>query len=120
MTWAVKVEETLEQFQIDNSIPYDFERFDCDADQLPDTFIVYFLVDDIGKTWADGKETSREPRIQISLFYRDKKTALTIPDKIEAAFMAANFMRVGGGRIPYQESTGHHGWRCDFRLYERR
>ena len=79
-----------------------------------------FLVDDNGKTWSDGKETSHEPRLQVSYFYRDKAKYLTIPEKIEAAFMADNFTRVGSGRIPYQDNTGHYGWRCDFRIFERR
>jgi hypothetical protein len=91
-----------------------------DAAQLPDTFIVYFLVDDPGNAWADGKETSHETRVQISLFYRDKSIFLTVPDQIEAAFMAAGFTRVGSGRIPYQTDTKHYGWRCDFCYYERR
>ena len=101
-------------------LPYDFEQMLIDAAQLPDTFIVYFLVDDTGITHAEGKETSHETRVQISLFYRNKSIFLTVPDQIEAAFMAANFMRVGSGRIPYQTDTRHYGWRCDFRYYEHR
>jgi hypothetical protein len=91
-----------------------------DAAQLPDTFIVYFLVDDTGITHAEGKETSHEARVQISLFYRDNSMFLTVPDQIETAFMAAGFTRVGSGRIPFQNDTRHHGWRCDFCYYERR
>jgi len=101
-------------------IPYDFERFDCTADQLPDVYIVYFLVDDSGLGYSDGAETSHEPRIQVSLFYRNKISFLTVPDQIEAAYKVANFLRVGSGTIPYQIDTGHYGWRCDFRFYERR
>jgi hypothetical protein len=101
-------------------LPYDFEQMLIDAAQLPDTFIVYFLVDDTGITHAEGKETSHEARVQISLFYRDNSMFLTVPDQIETAFMAAGFTRVGSGRIPFQNDTRHHGWRCDFCYYERR
>jgi len=101
-------------------LPYDFERMLIDAAQLPDTFIVYFLVTDSGVAYADDKETSHEARVQVSLFYRDKSIFLTVPNQIETAFMAAGFMRVGSGTIPYQPDTGHYGWRCDFRYFERR
>lgn len=114
--WINKSEEIITSLDL----PFKFERYQGTALQLPDTYIVYFLVDDPGKTWANGFETSHVPRIQVSLFYRDNKVALTIPDQIEAAFMAANFMRVGSGRIPFQEETKHYGWRFDFRYYEGR
>jgi hypothetical protein len=114
--WADQCEATLTAI----GLPYDFERFICDTAQLPDTFIVYSLVDDPGVTHADNKETSHEARQQVSLFYRDKSIFLTVPDQIETAFMAAGFMRVGSGTIPYQPDTGHYGWRCDFRYFERR
>ena len=102
------------------SIPAAWSGKVTDAAQLPDTFIVYSLVDDQGVTHADNKETSHETRVQVSLFYRDKSIVLTIPDQIETAFMDAGFMRVNSGTIPYQPDTGHYGWRCDFRYFERR
>lgn len=114
--WIGKCEEILTSI----GLPYNFERMDCDTSQLPDTYIVYFLVDDPGVTWSEGKETSHEARIQVSLFYRKKPVALTVPDQIETVFIAAGFTRVGPGNIPYQNDTGHYGWRCDFRFYEHR
>lgn len=114
--WATQCESILTAL----GVPYDFERFSGPTDQLPDTYIVYFLVDDPGASHADGVERSHEARIQVSLFYRNKSDFLTIPNQIEAAFMAAKFLRVGPGRIPYNEVTGHNGWRCDFRFYEKR
>lgn len=118
MNWTDKCESILTEL----GIPYDFERFKTDDDQpqLPDTYAVYFLVDDVGGAFVDGKETSHQPRVQISLFYRDKAVFLTIPDQIKTAFMGDGFTRAGEGRIPYQTDTGHYGWRCDFYHYERR
>ena len=120
--WTDECELILTALKGSTGIPYFFERYEEDEDnpQLPDTYIVYFLVDDNGKAWTDGNETAHEPRIQVSLFYRDKSMFKTIPTNIEAAFMTTNFMRVGSGRIPYQNDTGHYGWRCDFRFYEKR
>ena len=123
--WQDVAESVLTQFQKDLGIPYDFERWDTDpnlplAPQLPDRYIVYFLVDDEGKTWADGQETSHEPRVQLSYYYRNKSDALTVPDQIEQAVVAAGFTRGPMGHISYQPDTGHYGWRRDFYFYERR
>lgn len=120
MSWIDKVEEVMQGLSAQLGIPYDFERFSGNEDQLPDAYMVYFLVDDPGVGWADGRETSHEARVQVSLFYHDKRVMLTAPDAIEKAFIDAGLSRVESGRIPYQEATGHYGWRCDFRSYERR
>ena len=116
--WVDKTESILTAL----SIPYDFERFSTDPDnpQLPDTYIVYFLVDDVGSAYSDGKETAHQPRVQVSLYFRDKTEFLTIPDQIKAAFMSSGFTRGSEGTIPFQPDTGHYGWRQDFYSYERR
>ncbi len=114
--WVTKCEDALKTL----GFPYDFERFTADTDCLPDTFLVYFLVDNPGRAWGDGLERAREPRVQVSLFYREPSTALTVPERVENAMASVGFLRVGAGRIPYQTDTGHYGWRCDFRFYERR
>lgn len=101
-------------------IPYDFERFDCDTKQLPDTYAVYFLVSDPPGLSADNKELSSLPRIQVSLYYRDKSVVRTVPDEIIREFTSKGFCRASTGRIPYQQNTGHHGWRSDFIFYETR
>lgn len=123
--WIDVAESILSTYQESSGIPYDFERFECDpsqdiASQLPDRFIIYFPVDDEGKTYADGTETSHEVRIQVSFYTRNKPDMLTIPDEIEREFVAAGFTRGPTGHIPYQPETGHYGWRLDFYFYERR
>lgn len=124
--WIDTAESVLTQFQTDTGIPYAFERWTVDenqplAEQLPDKYLVYFLVDDVGETYTDGKETSHQPRIQVSFFYHSKEDFLTVPDEIVSAFTAAGFTRSNNcGRIPYQSDTGHYGWHQDFYYYERR
>lgn len=125
MKWMDTAESVLTAYQESSNIPYDFERWECDpnqpaAPQLPDRYIVYFLVDDEGKTYADGEETSHEPRVQLSFYTRNKSDMLTVPNEIEQAFTAAGFTRGPVGHIPYQPDTGHYGWRRDFYFYERR
>jgi hypothetical protein len=101
-------------------LPFDFKRNESPTAQLPDTYIVYFLVDDVGATWADGKETSHIPRIQVNLFYRDKSVFLTVPDQIDSAFTDSGFTLGSVGDVPFQPDTSHYGWRRDFYYYERR
>ena len=120
MSWIESAENVFIDFENENNIPFRFERFDCDLSQLPDTFLVYFLVSDQPTAHYDGKEASHEVRMQVSLFYRDISVINTLPDKIIKAFTATGFKRAGCGRIPYQQNTGHYGWRCDFNFYERR
>ena len=119
-SWIDAVEAVFAQLQSSTGIPWKKDRYvppSGDVRQLPDTYMVYFLVDGPGVSWADGKETAKQPRIQISLFYRDKPVALTVPDLIEQAFLDAGFTRVDEGVIPYQDESQHYGWRCDFCLY---
>ncbi len=119
------IESVLTAYQAASGIPYGFERWQTNPDQpvspqLPDCYIVYFLVDDEGKTYADGTETSHEPRVQVSFYTRKKSDMLTVPDEIEQAFVTVGFTRGPVGHIPYQPDTGHYGWRRDFYFYERR
>lgn len=120
MKWLESTRAILAAFKTSTGIPYFWRRCEAKTAQLPDTYIVYFMVDDPGETWGDGKETSHQPRVQISLYFRDKAKYLTIPDQIKAAFMAANFMRQTESELPYQTDTEHYGWYCDFNYYERR
>jgi len=120
MTWLEATRAVLTAYKVTSGIPYYWKRCEAAADQLPDIYIVYFMVDDPGETWADGQETSHQPRVQVSLYFRDKPKYLTIPDQIKAAFMTANFMRQSEGELPYQADTSLYGWYCDFNYYERR
>jgi len=119
LSWIDKAENAMQNLSHTLSVPYDYERNESPEDQLPDTYMVYFLVDDPPKTHYDGKETSRTVRVQVGLFFRDKRMMITAPPEIEKAFKAEGFMRIGSGIIPYQKDTRHYGWRCDFRYYER-
>ena len=119
--WIETVERALDEIASEDNIPFDFERWEeSKRGDLPDTYIVYYLVADPAASSADGKERIHLPRIQISLFYRNKETILTVPDKIFSKFTQRGFRRSNTGRIPYQQNTGHYGWRSDFYYLERR
>lgn len=116
MNWPEKCEEVLATI----GLPYYFQHAACDAAQLPDSYIVYYLMHDSGSAWENGKETSHEARIRICLYFRDKSVFVEIPEKIEKSLMEAGFGRRCSRSIRYQIDTAHYGWRCDFNYYERR
>lgn len=118
--WVEAAEKALAIIEKETQIPYDYDRYRDEKQQLPNEYIVYFLVSAPPGLTADNKEHSYIPRIQVSFFFRNKRSFLTIPDKIVKAFTDAGFCRAGEGRIPYQTNTGHYGWRCDFNFYEKR
>jgi len=119
--WITSAESALKSLKKDLSIPYEFENWNEDErGKMPDTFITYFLVSDSSAASADNKERASITKIQVSMFYRDINVMRDTPKKIVSAFTSNGFLRVNEGRIPFQKSTGHYGWRCDFNFYERR
>ena len=117
--WITAAENALEGFGAETGVPYEFERFECEEAQLPESYVVYFLVTNPPSAWYDGAESSSQARLQVSFYYRRKSEILTVPEKLISYFKAEGFMRSGEGRIPYQKDTGHYGWRCEFTYYER-
>ena len=118
--WIQAAESALASVKAQTGVPYDFERFEGEPSQLPDSFMVYFLVSNPAKAWYDGAEGYAEARVQVSFYYRQKADVLKMPEIIIAAFKEAGFTRAGEGRVPYQKDTGHYGWRCDCNYYEKR
>lgn len=118
--WITAAENALSAFEKKTGVPYEFERFECGPTQLPDGYVVYFLISNPPSAWYDGTEISSNAKIQVSFFYRRKSDILTVPEKIKSAFKSAGFMRSTEGRIPYQKDTGHYGWKCEFNYYEKR
>lgn len=120
MTWMEATEAVLSALSEGIGVPYCFERYvpPKGETQLPDTFMAYFLVDDLTETAADNRARTHQPRVQVSLFYRDTRQATVLPGEITKAFLQAGFGVGNAGPIPYQTDTGHYGWRRDFYYYE--
>ena len=118
MTWIDAAEEAMQKLSADLGIPYDYRRNRSPTDQLPDSYLVYFLVDDPVDSVFDGMARTHQPRVQVGFFFRDTRQELAVPDKIVKAFQNAGFGVGGAGQIPYQPDTGHYGWRRDFYYYE--
>ena len=119
--WIDAAETALTAVFEETKIPYEFEFWDVKKrGELPDTYIVYFLVSEPSASSADNKERSSIPKVQFSLFYRDISVMQSIPKQIIKAALTAGFTRVNSGRIPRKNDSGHFGWRSDFILYESR
>ncbi len=121
LTWEEAAEAALLALQSVQNIPYDFERFEnFEETQLPNMYIVYFLVSKPSAASADNRERSANCRIQVSIFYKDKSVILSTVKKVVNAFEGAGFQRIGEGGIPVDPVTGHRGWRIDFNFFEKR
>ncbi|CAB1243753.1 conserved protein of unknown function [Ruminococcaceae bacterium BL-6] len=118
MTWIDAAEEAMQELSTDLGIPYDYQRNRSPVDQLPDSYMVYFLVDDPVESVFDGRAQTHQPRVQASFFFRDPRKMLTVPDQITEEFQKVGFGVGDAGPIPYQPDTGHYGWRRDFYCYE--
>jgi hypothetical protein len=83
--------------------------------QLPDQFIVYFLVSSPAEQHADDAETLRSYRVQVSIFSRSGLAGL--PD-VSAAMVTAGFTRGVQRELPYNQVTAHYGLALEFNYLE--
>ena len=79
--------------------------------ELPDLYLVYFLVSSTPEQHADNVEKIRGNRVQVSAFTRT--TLATLPD-VSAAMVAAGFARGPTRELPYSQQTRHFGLAMDF------
>lgn len=82
---------------------------------LPDEYLVYFLISDPPELHADNVEKSKSYHVQISYFNRSGLAGM--PD-INAAMVSAGFTRDAGRELPYNELTRHYGLVLEFWYYE--
>lgn len=83
---------------------------------FPDSFLVYTLVSAPAAQHADGAETLRQYRVQVSIYSRSGLGALT--EQVISAMVAAGFMRLGMIALGYDTDTRHFGAACDFGYLE--
>lgn len=81
--------------------------------ELPDTYLVYSLVDDVASQHADNEETERFYRIQVSQYSRNGLVSL--PD-VDGAMKAAGFKKSNRVKLPYDPDTGHFGLATDYTI----
>ena len=101
-------------------IPCDFERNTSPAAQLPDTFVVWLDISDEPESWGDGGERYFNAEIQVSIFFRNKETYLTLPKEVDDLMAKQGFRRISAYRAPQQTDTGHYARYNRYNFFERR
>ena len=74
--------------------------------QLPDQFMVYFLVSSPPELHADDYEELRSYRMQVSIY--DRAGLINLPD-VDSAMVTAGFTRGPKRELPYNPDTKHFG-----------
>lgn len=78
---------------------------------LPDSYVLYQIVDGVGAQYADDAETQRTYRVQINMFCRTG--VLNMPD-VTTPMKAAGFTPGPERELAYNEKTSHAGYSKDF------
>jgi hypothetical protein len=79
--------------------------------ELPDQYLVYSLVTSPPEQHANNAETERSYRIQVSIYSR---TGLVTIPNVDAAMVAAGFIKGPWRNLPYDPDTGHFGLAKDY------
>lgn len=83
--------------------------------ELPDEFLVFFLIAAVGQQHADDIEKSRNQHVQIS--YYNRAGLAGMPD-VAGAMTADDFTRGPEREIPYNTNTRHFGLAMEFYFLE--
>lgn len=83
--------------------------------ELPDSYMVYFMISDPPAQHADNVEKLRTYRMQVS--YYSRSGLVSMPD-IVSVMTGAGFTRLPGRELPYNPDTRHFGIALDFNFLE--
>lgn len=86
-------------------------------ENLSDTYITYFIVDNPTYAAYDNLFKSSQPRIQLKLYSRKPSIKQNADELFKSVMIPAGFMRVGGRDLPFNSDTGHYCYICDYRYY---
>jgi hypothetical protein len=78
---------------------------------LPDAYIVHQLIDSPTEQHADGVETERSYKVQITLW---DKAGVPSTTKVDAAMSAAGFYKGNVRQLPQDAQTHHYGLAVEF------
>jgi len=85
---------------------------------LPETYITYFLVDSPNETHYDNVPESTTNRIQLCIYSKKPSIKQTGDKTLKSVMLPGSFLRVGGRDLPYNASTGHYCYTCDYRYFD--
>jgi len=93
-------------------VPFAADQYLVESgDDLPDLYLVFFLVSSPALQHAEDRETMRTNRVQVSIYNRSG--LVNLPD-VDGAMTAAGFQRGPRNRIPYNPATRHFGLALEF------
>ena len=78
---------------------------------LPDTYIVYTLIDGVPEDHADNVEIARTYRIQVSIMNKDGLASLP---NVDTPMLAAGFVLGPERELPKDSTTSHYGLAKDY------
>jgi len=78
---------------------------------LPDTYIVYKVIDGVGTDHADNLEIARAYRVQVSIM---SKVGLASLPNVDGVMVAAGFTRGPERQLPKDSTTSHYGLAKDY------
>jgi len=78
---------------------------------LPDTYVVYKLIDGVGTDHADNIEIARVYRVQVSIM--NKAGLASLPD-VDSVMVAAGFMKGPERALLKDSTTSHYGLAKDY------
>lgn len=90
------------------AVPFAMDDF---IGTLPDTYIVWFLVDGAPEQHADNVETLRTYRVQVSIM---NKTGLASLPGVDAVMLAAGFTKGPERELQKDATTSHFGLAKDY------
>jgi hypothetical protein len=85
------------------------------GDNLPDTYIVYFVFSIDPEMHADDEEVLRSEAVQVSIY--NKTGNASLPDVI-GVMITGGFTFIGGRELEYDTETRHFGIAFDFEYLE--
>ena len=86
---------------------------------LPETMVTYQVIDQPNGAHADNKPGSTIHRVQVAMYSKKPTIVQGADAAFKAALLPAGFLRVTGRDLQYDHNTGHYGYTCDYRFYER-
>lgn len=86
--------------------------------KMTETFVTYQIIDSSNNSHADNAPTSCTTRVQVNLYSNRPTLKQGADEALKAVMLPAGFMRVGGRDLPFDTSTGHYGYTCDYRFYD--
>lgn len=86
---------------------------------LPETHITYDMMGESDGAYYDNQASMNTSTFRV--FFYSKKPALVqgAKDTLKSVLLPAGFLKGVGRRLPFDPSTGHYGYVCEYKLNER-